>query len=230
MYRIETNGTERTIYGVLADYDLASWTGHLKNHYTPTSRQRTGTPPYMACELLLGESDTHLYRHDLESLFYIMLLLCTRHIIAEETNGKTKKTTGRLVMRGADPRMLPYANWFDTSDYVTLGEKKQNFCMKLQRIELSPSFEAFRPWLQEIQLMFSHGFAYKEECIRQRKTLQFRGLPFEEAVPIDDETLGGKVSFPLFTGPTHQLTGKLKLIVRYPSKPSLPTNKISTEA
>ena len=44
--------TERKVYGVLTDYDLSSWAEEMKSSYTKTSQQRTGTPPYMAQELL----------------------------------------------------------------------------------------------------------------------------------------------------------------------------------
>ena len=43
---------ERRVYGVLTDYDLSSWTEELTDDYSKTSQERTGTPPYMAHELL----------------------------------------------------------------------------------------------------------------------------------------------------------------------------------
>ena len=83
MYRsIEEAGEKpKKVYGVLTDYDLSSWTNSLNPDYTKTSQQRTGTPPYMAQELLRGLSPLHLYRHDVESLFYVMLLVSARHSI-----------------------------------------------------------------------------------------------------------------------------------------------------
>ena len=59
--------SEQQVYGVLTDFDLSSWKKDLDDNYTRTSQQRTGTPPYMAQELLQGLSTIHLYRHDLES-------------------------------------------------------------------------------------------------------------------------------------------------------------------
>ncbi|KAJ3527901.1 hypothetical protein NMY22_g9609 [Coprinellus aureogranulatus] len=38
------------------------------------ARFRTGTPPYMALEILLGDAKTHLMQHDAESLFYVLYL------------------------------------------------------------------------------------------------------------------------------------------------------------
>ena len=83
MYRFveEMNGEggrERKVHGVLTDYDLSSWKEDLKNDCMGTSPQRMGTSMYMAQELLNGTSSTHLYRHDVESFFYIMLIMCGR--------------------------------------------------------------------------------------------------------------------------------------------------------
>ncbi|KAF9459059.1 hypothetical protein BDZ94DRAFT_1149964, partial [Collybia nuda] len=76
MYRI----VEGKVHGVLNDLDLSSLREDVERG-TPTSHQRTGTPPYMATELLQAAGGTksptrHLYRHDLESLTYVILMLC----------------------------------------------------------------------------------------------------------------------------------------------------------
>ncbi|KAJ3753084.1 hypothetical protein EV360DRAFT_10288, partial [Lentinula raphanica] len=60
-------------YGVLNDWDLASWVGRLEQG--PTSQFRTGTKPYMAHEQQRSKwKGPHRYRHDLESVFYVMTL------------------------------------------------------------------------------------------------------------------------------------------------------------
>jgi len=63
---------KRRVYGVPTDYDLSLLTATTNSRHKKTSQQRTGTPPYMAHELLTEASPLHLYRHDLESLFYIV--------------------------------------------------------------------------------------------------------------------------------------------------------------
>ncbi|KAK0448042.1 hypothetical protein EV421DRAFT_1658879, partial [Armillaria borealis] len=79
MYRIDSAGN---IFGVLNDFDLSS----LIPIDEATSLRRTGTPPYMAFDLLKEEKDSgpHLYRHDLEALFYVMLMICCRHSIIKK--------------------------------------------------------------------------------------------------------------------------------------------------
>lgn len=67
MYRpTMINGILRK-YGVLNDFDLAIFTTRDKN--APRNKHRTGTPPFMACELLEEDSDVHWPRFDIESFF-----------------------------------------------------------------------------------------------------------------------------------------------------------------
>jgi len=211
---------EEKVYGVLTDYDLSSWKEKLKSGYTRTSQQRTGTPPYMAQELLQGASPTHLYRHDVESLFYIMLLLGARHTFGLDTDGNVQ-----VVMREGLP---PYQKWFDTQDYDTLGNNKSSFFLRSKPIELSPAFEDFRPWLEGLQGNFSQGFHKLsgheiEQALRKRKpTGGSAGGVTSASASFDYETLGGHVDYSTIIESTRDLTGQLEgLVVRY--DPTLPT-------
>ena len=202
----------REVYGVLTDYDLSSWKEELKTDYTRTSQQRTGTPPYMAYELLMGTSRTHLYRHDIESLFYIMLLMCGRHTIVHSKGGADAKGKSGVVMREG---MLPYQDWFGTLKYDTLGSLKNSFFGVTKAIELSPTFEDFRVWLEDLQYRFSDGFELKNSHVKREKRA---GNSAGSLTPFDDETLGGKVDYSSFIEPVGCLTGQLKgLLIRYPS-------------
>ena len=229
MYRLieELNAkgeSEWKVYGVLTDYDLSSWRKDLENDYTRTSQQRTGTPPYMAFELLQRTSSTHLYRHDLESLFYIMLLMAAHHTITPTEGGRNAKPKGRVVMREGT---LPYQKWFDARDYDTLGLIKESFFLSKRKwpIELSPTFEAFRPWLKEMRRDFKKGFDSKNrDSTTDEEELNWRerqaGKPARKAkstsVPFNDESLNGRVDYSTVVEPTRRLKGELKgLIIRY---------------
>jgi serine/threonine protein kinase len=59
------------IKGVVNDWDMAKFEG--SNDSTSAAHHRTGTPPFMAIDLLAGMAWGHLYRYDLESFFYILL-------------------------------------------------------------------------------------------------------------------------------------------------------------
>ena len=78
----------KNVCEVLTDYDISSWTGPLISDCTKTSQQRTGTPPFMARGLLDGSDTFNMYRHDVESLFYIILILATRYEIEAPEQGK----------------------------------------------------------------------------------------------------------------------------------------------
>ncbi|KAF8177018.1 hypothetical protein BJ912DRAFT_908859 [Pholiota molesta] len=82
MYRKVNGG----ICGVLSDYDLSLFFNKPKAG--PSSKQRTGTRPYMAIDLLQPTPTKHLYRHDLESLFYVILVLVTRYKKGKEIINK----------------------------------------------------------------------------------------------------------------------------------------------
>ncbi|KAJ7225847.1 hypothetical protein GGX14DRAFT_348735 [Mycena pura] len=72
-------------YGVLNDLDLVI---EMNTDLLPTSKQRTGTKPFMArdllCDNLQGNPTPHLYRYDLESLFYVLVFLTTHYDNGEE--------------------------------------------------------------------------------------------------------------------------------------------------
>lgn len=63
------------ISGVLNDYDMAINTNRDKGG---TSKQRTGTRPFLALELLSEDPPPHTFVHDLESLFYCLLWVVTK--------------------------------------------------------------------------------------------------------------------------------------------------------
>ena len=117
----------------------------------------TTTLPYMAFELLQGTSTTHLYRHDPESLFYIMLLVAAHHTITPTEGSPNTESKGRVVTREG---IHPYRKRFDTQNRDTLGSIKEIlFSSKRKRpIELSPTFEAFRPWMKEMRRKSAKGF------------------------------------------------------------------------
>jgi len=209
---MRAEGKTRKVYGVLTDYDLSSWKEELKTDYTSTLQQRTGTPPYMAYELLMGRSTTHLYRHDIESLFHIMLLMCGRHTIVHSSGEADTGAKFGVVMRKGK---LPYQRWFEERDYDALGEHKAAFFTFTKAIELSPAFEDFRAWLQALQDLFSDGFELKNSHVRREKRA---GNSAGSLTPFDDETLGGKVNYSSFINPVHDLAGELgELIIRYTS-------------
>ncbi|KAG1840485.1 hypothetical protein DFJ58DRAFT_689182 [Suillus subalutaceus] len=99
--------------GVLNDYDLSSI-----NHDGPSGKERTGTVPFMAIDLLeepgLKGKVTHLYRHDAESLVWVLIWVCLRYEDGKLLSGKK-----------------PLDDWLRV-DAKGCGEKKSAFIWKFR--------------------------------------------------------------------------------------------------
>jgi len=216
-----TGVVEEKVCGVLTDYDLSSWTRSLTEDYTKTSQQRTGTPPFMAHGLLDGSDNLHLYRHDAESIFYIMLILATHYEIQAPTKGKGG---GARVRKGN----LSFQDWFDAPNYNMLGGIKSDFFTKRKVFEVSPSFKDFRCWLLQLQKSFGLGSGAKQQQKYMEPEESFGEDTFGENTPpatFDEETLGGHVTYNALISPARRLTGELKgLVIRYPPPPPPPAS------
>ena len=194
--------------GVLTDFDRSSRTKDLAEDYMRTSQQRTGTPPYMAYGLLKGSDDRHLYRHDLESLFYIMLITATHYEIELPTK---EKDEGMLTRDGK----LAYQRWFDEPLYDDLASFKLSLFMEPVGLDLSPSFKEFGDWLRHLHHSFRRGLSYKMDY-------NYGLIPFLEedegseaqgTTTFDDETLGGQVDHSTLINPARKLKGELEGLV-----------------
>lgn len=223
MYRVikqknEAGIVEKKVCGVLTDFDLSSWTKATGGDNTKTSQQRIGTFPYMAHELLEDSDAPHLYRHDLESLFYIILAVAARYEIQAPEEGRE----GGMRMRDGE---LPYQMWFDRRSWKILARFKRPFLFSGGDLRLSPAFEDFEDWLEDFRYAFGEGFRSKVDHRRElARRLRHRDEGSEvEVVPApDEETLGGHVQYSALIDPVRRLKGKLEgLIIRY--DPSIQT-------
>jgi len=161
-------------------------------------------------------------RHDVESLFHIMLLMSARHTIGTP-EGEEKP---RVLMRGSTG--LPYQKWFRERNYGSLGSFKESFFSNMQAIELSPVFEDFRPWLRYLQNRFSKGFKLKPSPSNGEP------VPWDDesaTAEFNDETLGGYIDYSTILAPLRYVTGQLKrLIIRDPNNPLVPAQSTSASA
>ena len=177
----------------------------IRDSYTRTSQQRTGTPPYIAQDLLRGTSPIHLYRHDLELLFYVMLLTCGNNTLLPMVS-KTEQPQ-RFVMR--QTTNLPYQRWFREHNYDTLGEVKKIFLLDMKAIELSKPFKDFRPWLKALQYQFLDGFLAQIIYMKEQKRAKHGEDSAGRINQFDEETLGGHIHYASFIEPVPLLTGGL---------------------
>jgi hypothetical protein len=167
----------------------------------------------MAHGLLDGTDALHLYRHDVESLLYIMLLISTRY----EVRAPEGEEDGGLQTREG-LEALPFDNWFHQRVYETLASVKVKFLSKVStKLDLSPSFEDFNGWLRELRVAFFSGFHSRETYQMLVQEGKRRRGAIKE---FDDETLGGHISYAKLIGSVRKLTGQLEgLIVRYIPRP-----------
>jgi hypothetical protein len=83
--------------GILNDFDMAMEITDGVPH-TTNSHHRTGTLPFMARELLGVVNPEHLYRHDLESFFYILIWAAVHYDFRkQDRSNKVRKVLLRWV-------------------------------------------------------------------------------------------------------------------------------------
>ncbi|KAJ7212510.1 hypothetical protein GGX14DRAFT_620653 [Mycena pura] len=156
-----------TVYGVLNDFDLAI---QLNDERRSTSKQRTGTKPYMAIDLLVPQPPSHLYRHDLESFLYVLVFL-------------TCKIEGSLL-----------ANWKDLA-MDSLSDLKHVAIAKSGFPPTRDHFRQFLLWIVGLCELFGAGFS---NLRRHNNSVKIAELTGNAPSNFEVETLGGAVDFDKF--------------------------------
>ncbi|THU81957.1 hypothetical protein K435DRAFT_972149 [Dendrothele bispora CBS 962.96] len=168
MNNIMVRKIDGKIFGVLNDLDLAS---RITKEMSATFKHRTGTRPFMAYELLDSDPKKlvpHLYRHDLESLFYVMLFLCCRYNLDGESVSSL------------------YDKWL-TDSAENLYYAKKNLCNSADDFDppVTPDFSGFSKILKDIREMFLRAH-YVRLISRLNKT------------SFDSETVNGTITYEKF--------------------------------
>ncbi|KAJ4472235.1 hypothetical protein J3R30DRAFT_3709681 [Lentinula aciculospora] len=130
------------VHGVLNDFDLACRVNPNWNlEDGPSPNRCVGTKPFMAHDLLSVHEKRHMPRHDMESLFYVMLIL----VCCFERPGL------------AVPEPMPYSDWFEgiNSD---VHNRKLDFILFPTKIPVQPYFRSFRIWVEEIRKWLYCGY------------------------------------------------------------------------
>ncbi|KAF5358711.1 hypothetical protein D9757_013024 [Collybiopsis confluens] len=151
MYRREGDN----VYGVLNDFDLSSFRTRMDEG--PTSKHRTGTKPFMARDLLHADWDkVHRYRHDLESLFYIILILSCHY-----SDPTTQASS------------LPFKVWFDQTDDLIASSKTDFLISPSPKFPVQTYFRPFTVWLHDICRMLGMGYVIRlvDPDLYDRETL-----------------------------------------------------------
>ena len=209
---------EGKVHGVLTDYDFSSWKACLAADCAKTSQLIIGTTLFMARGLLDGTDTVHLYRHDVEALFYAMVILATHYEVQAPKEGEDEGLRARQGLQ-----KLPYQARLDEPSCTTLAAIKHDFIWNSQSLDLSPTFEDFRGWLTRLRRSFSRGSVARSRILLQ--TDPEESCDKDAPAIFDDETLGGHLNYSSLIDPVRDLKGKLEgLVIRYdPQPPSPPT-------
>jgi hypothetical protein len=171
MYQKKADGT---ICGVLIDYDL--FIKLDRQDRGPSSKQRMGTRPFMAADLLDPTPREHLYRHDLESLLYVIVVLIYR------SQDKTLKKEDEKF--DSFPALK---DWFTLAPAQRLDKKLAFFLTELP--PAPPAFEELRLLVAKMRRMFRQGYTARLDMLEDNPAKQ----PL-----LDESTLDGHVNFDKF--------------------------------
>jgi len=165
------------VYGVLNDMDLAVTVGVE----SASSKQRTGTKPFMAIDLLQLEPPVHMYRHDLESMFYVLVWITSRFHDGKEI---------------AD---APLQEWADEGGVALVSEKYRFFMSEPP--QPTSKFYPLGRWVVSLHKMMRNGFSARTEY-RSELAIAVRS---KAAYPstFKEETLGGFITFDMFQAILH---------------------------
>ncbi|KAJ3768525.1 protein kinase [Lentinula raphanica] len=169
---------EGKVYGVLNDFDLSSTVDRMAQG--PSSKERTGTRPFMSPDLLDSHwKGGHLPRHDLESLFYIILCLVCRY---SELYG---------LKPCAEPR--PFTKWFVGSDDDVCSDKVR-FVHNGSAPTIQSYFIDFKPWVTDLRYCLFNGYHHRPPLESDPEILASQFAP-PCAVDYDWDTLGGIITY-----------------------------------
>jgi hypothetical protein len=151
------------VYGVLNDFDLARKKGCTK----PSSRQRTGTRPYMSIDSLevKPEEFQPRARHDFESLYYVLLITLTHYQLVGECQADNSKRHKCIQhIREGEPQ---FATWFQTSNDKGLArDKRGHFIGALSSSSVTTSFSDLTTWIDDLQEIFKFGIIWKNSTLK----------------------------------------------------------------
>ncbi|RXW22420.1 hypothetical protein EST38_g3416 [Candolleomyces aberdarensis] len=165
------------VKGVLNDWDMASFKNALGTiDRLLAAHHRTGTPPFMAIDLLSKTPPPHLYRHELESFFYILLWGALHYD----------------VVAGVRHRTLTVMEKWD-GDYKDIGNMKIAFFNNYPTAQeifkhVRPEFQGLlKEWIIPLYVVISDAW-------------RSRPMELNEAAwnAYDHETLNGRLTFKTF--------------------------------
>ncbi|KAG5638556.1 hypothetical protein H0H81_011902 [Sphagnurus paluster] len=137
------------VKGILNDWDMASYVDDNDEIQLSTATHRTGTVPFMARDLLVTENPPpHLYRHDLESFFYILVWAALHYDFTKKKRSRVKE-----VVEAWNDNM--FRNAQNAKGVFFLDKGSRDFV--LERVK-SGSISLL-PWIHSLWTIFNQGIA-----------------------------------------------------------------------
>ena len=156
--------------GYLVDLDRAE---RVMDVETKTKFAREPCPPvgtkaFLSIDLCTDEPVLHLYRHDLESLFYVLAWIGTRYDDGKRNNSNA------------------FAEW-ESGEWETI--KKQKRALFSSGYEYPEDTQSWMVdnWLIPLGELFGKGYAARDQALAEGTLTDF-----------DDETLGGHITYQAF--------------------------------
>lgn len=126
--------------GMLIDFDLAIVNGKRTNE-----QHMTDTMKFMTIDVFCGVE--HIYKHDLESFFYVLLWICVRRARKMKFHCKCKNRPTNNVLR----------NWYENTN-KKIAEMKQNFMHADEfddiLMKFAPSFDCIKSLCENLRNIF----------------------------------------------------------------------------
>ena len=165
--------------GIVNDWDMASHLDSVTGEVpTSTARHRTGTIPFMAIDLLSADPPVHLYRHDLESFFYILVWAAIHFDIPSKKRLRTHPDLEEWdddSLRKARKSKIAMISWHSEATELIFDNVREEFSGVLAN------------WILPLWRLFNSAFNLRQEISFQ-----------DHAEPYDNETLGGRITFHTF--------------------------------
>ena len=139
MYSVE----DGEIHGVLLDFDLAVFLDKDGREPASQSEFRTGTPAFMAIDLMEEPKGPHIYRYDLESLLWVIIWYAANHDDGERLQNEA----------------LP--GWYSSASDRDIARSKREI-LKTSKIAINKLYAPlWRKWIVSFRFILIHGYSEK---------------------------------------------------------------------
>ncbi|PPQ97337.1 hypothetical protein CVT26_006571 [Gymnopilus dilepis] len=163
--------------GRLNDFDMAAKVNNQGQFLVTSASHRTGTLPFMALDLLKpGKRVLHVYRHDLESFFYILVWAAVHYDLK---HGKRKSCSPKVLQSWLNESTCFLSKHRFMSDSLAENDSIQ------QHIPDDAKRQIWDEWVVPLHILFKGAFVH-------------RSTQADKHLPVDHETLDGLITFETF--------------------------------